>query len=963
MVSYKQRFILSVALLSLILAHVFPVYSQDKKRISISIGKPAVWTLAQAHYLLANMHQQDRKLKSAEPGDLDPNAINRNTIDVLRATFGATAEFDAIAGAKNSILTQRLQSNLERQQIVKAQLDQRRNQQAQVAREISALQSEITALQSAATPNQTAIKAKQDEKAAKDAEKGVIDAQITTLNSEVTALSSETFNPPGFVNPAGFSQPSAPPTPPVPWLTNDKLLDKVAEKITQSPKLHASTILDNYIQMQYEIIAKQLTLLRDEVGSDERLIFLELPCSIYSVPGKADKQLFQIRWKVESYGCKTKCDPPKDKRTATDSEEESLDDAKDVSLKNSQSSKYLQNLSLQVVEQKSPDNSIGEWRSIDKSLSQVRAVDLIPRQSALNVAQTHDTQKGFALAAKLTTLFGFGAQVAYQRQREIYDQFVFQDTFASGFGKGENEFGWTFGPLPGTNSIAPGARSTYAVVIVPQRAKKLKLTATGYAYDRTELQPDSNALPDTGPQTFYVDIPSNEVNGFWLDRADYTTVVSGTRVTVVLRADHFSPQIGILVNGVPLKRSVAIAPLDELPQQSGQNDGRYVEGTYELVNSQKIVMSFSMGRNYEGTPILTLVTPEKALSINRLNLKINGENRNCNGSSESCDSLEMRSLLEPMFIAPLRLDQLQITDIKEVPGTDKRKVTARLIGNGFRPNATVVINDRIGNQQVPGQLLPTDEQHFRYTQDSTNQYTLEMIAPVEPIWNITVRQVTKQGFEETSLRVVRPLTPRLNYEVLSYRPPTKNSSKPGQLVVRLEVSEFGDPIRVSAVNPQEVSNISPIRLNTGEWVVTLQPHADPVLLHITGSRGSSTIVSILAPLPPTINSIINEATKKAEGLIEGNYPVLIRGENLENVERVFFGAKPAQILQVSPNVITVAAPKGEEGSVRVTLETNIIFKGRRVTNIGDFGPDDKATFTYVVPKPKPQGNPSQPDKP
>ena len=958
MVNYKQRLVMGAALLSLILGHVLPVYSSGKKTISISIGKPAVWTLAQAHYLLANMHQQDRGLKSADPGELDANEINRSTIDVLRTSFGATAEFDAIAGAKNSILTQRLQSNLGRQQIVKAQLDQRRNQQAQVARESSALQSEITALQSAATPNQTAIKAKQDEKAAKDAERAVIDAQITTLNSEVTSLSSETFTPPGFVNPAGFSQPSAPPTPPAPWLTNDKLLDEVAKKITQSPKLHASTVLDNYIQMQYEIIAKQLTLLRDEVGNDERLIFLELPCSIYSIPGKADKQLVQIRWKVEAYGCTTECEAPRDRNAVANSADASQYAAQNVGLKNSQSSEYLKNLSLQVIEQKSPDNTIKEWKPVNKDLSQVRAVDLIPRQSALNVAQTHDTQKGFALAAKLTTLFGFGAQVSYQRQREIYDQFVFQDTFASGFGKGENEFGWTFGPLPGTNSIAPGARSTYAVLIVPERAKRLKLTATGYAYDRADLQPDSKVVPDVA-QHFELIIPSNEVNGFWLERADYATVVSGTRVTAVLRADHFSPQVGILVNGMPLKRSVAIAPLDEVPPPPGQNEGRSVEGTYELVNSQKIVMSFSMGRTYEGTPILTLVTPEKAIAINRLNLRINGENRNCNLPLKNCDSLELRSLLQPMFIAPLRVDQLQIADVNPPdPITRKRKVTARLIGSGFRPNATIIINDRIGNQQVPGQALPTDDKHFSYTHDSTNQYTVvDMIPPDEPIWDITVRQETRQGFEEKNMKAVRPLTPRLNYEILSYKLPVRNPATPGQLVVRLEGSDFGDSISVSAVNPQEARNISQTLLNPGEWVVTLQPLADPVLLKITGSKGSSTIVSILAPLAPAINSIVNEATKKAEGLVDGNYPVLIKGENLDNVERVFFGGKPGQILQVSPGAITVIVPKGEEGSVRVTLETNIIFKGRRVTNIDDFSSTDLPTFTYL-PKPKPPANPA-----
>jgi hypothetical protein len=60
-------------------------------------------------------------------------------------------------------------------------------------------------------------------------------------------------------------------------------------------------VLDNHIQMQYELIAKQLTLLRDEVGPGERLVFLELPHSIYTTPGKAEEKLAQVWWHID--GC------------------------------------------------------------------------------------------------------------------------------------------------------------------------------------------------------------------------------------------------------------------------------------------------------------------------------------------------------------------------------------------------------------------------------------------------------------------------------------------------------------------------------------------------------------------------------------------------------------------------------------------------------------------------------------
>ena len=43
------------------------------------------------------------------------------------------------------------------------------------------------------------------------------------------------------------------------------ITENFTKDVAKNPRLAATVKLDNYIQMQYELLAKQLTLLRDEV--------------------------------------------------------------------------------------------------------------------------------------------------------------------------------------------------------------------------------------------------------------------------------------------------------------------------------------------------------------------------------------------------------------------------------------------------------------------------------------------------------------------------------------------------------------------------------------------------------------------------------------------------------------------------------------------------------------------------
>jgi hypothetical protein len=110
---------------------------------------------------------------------------------------------------------------------------------------------------------------------------------------------------------------------------------------------------------------------------------------------------------------------------------------------------------------------------------------------------------------------------------------------------------------------------------------------------------------------------------------------------------------------------------------------------------------------------------------------------------------------------------------------------------------------------------------------------------------------------------------------------------------------------------------------------------------------------------PTIDSIENLDTGKAEGLAAGGYTVVIRGHNLQNVTRVAFGSARAVVLNSHPNVLLVRAPRGKEGGVQVLLEGSA--NGKAVSNILDFTTTGKAVFKYV-PKPKPAGKESKDGK-
>ncbi|HEX8637239.1 MAG TPA: hypothetical protein VF692_04175 [Pyrinomonadaceae bacterium] len=808
-----------------------PVLAQQKRIVTVTADQPNIWTLEQAHYLLAQMHRRNLDLKAKGLNPLDANEINGINIDVLRTLLEVGATYNEADRFNNNLIERDKTFNTERRRQLIQDLDGLQEETVNLTRTIARLKREKETAESA------------DEKARIEAEilektevKAAVDKQIESKNTELSKLSpasgnvtatssSAAFDPKKFPS-GGFDE------------TFRKKAAEIIEGFKTNPQLNASLQLDNFLQLQYEIISKQLTLLRDEVGPGEQLIFLELPQSINAAYDKSDDMWAQSRWRIagftrcelivggESVPCQkvlgTSADRPQNQppRTSsdvlnsirntptvfdkfhftsfevadvqglskklyslTDSSEKGLyqsfisnntlftnftdvnekqkieefqkdlrllsqirenresmekelanclkctdaekskiiaklnelnESEKNIEKQAARHSENLLGVTLKILNKmidfpeklnsipqinktllsprtkvlanvKADDvqsrlllnrlwiedffsNDVYRLREDDFSTKfiklvsdmpingtteftaedrQVRTIELIPRQSSFNVNDVKIRNKSGAFNFIASFLFGFGANLNYQRQRERYSQFVQQELYSSAFGKGARDFGWTFTSMPGTDKLLSGQRTTYAIAIVPQEASSIVLEATGCAFDRTARQPDSfdEAKKDewkngvrnscSQPKNFIVAIPGggyDSSNDFFVSGLRYEPVDKGKRIVVSIYGNNFSSQIGVMINGISLPASIGIAQrfiLDD--SKVGEKvyeafSKETVRGGFERVDANQIVASFEMVGGEEGTPIITLVSPGKAVDLNALsNLYINRE--------------------------------------------------------------------------------------------------------------------------------------------------------------------------------------------------------------------------------------------------------------------------------------------------------------------------------------------------
>ena len=937
--------------------------AQDRRRkpVIVSFGQPNIWSLEQAHYLLARMHMTnlDLQAKALTANDLDPNAANGTRIQLLRQALGIEAQFDQSIGFQNQRIVENARFNDSRRRDLLTRRDKLQDDSLALTREINTLTIERERMNSDSSATSEAKTLKDKEIQAKKDEQAAVKEQITQQNDELKTLNAEPSASP--------TSPSLSASPvPLPNSALEELIKRNAEKLldaAKDPKLNASTILDNTVQLQYEIIAKQLTLLRDEVGPGERLVFLELPQSIYTTPGSGDEKMAQSWWHVNGY---TRTDPlvrlllelyeveqrwhdiqlvpgfqpyltnfrpcPSDATrripsvAATDPDLKSVYDGLQaqhdlarrriverlfreangdfyrveqngarktnevfeavrkrlslvrdgsITLKNEQQRtledterERVENVKwrlLGILSENPPSVCDREIFSLDRGLEflrldkdepsaqrpadiqrrTVRTVDIIPRQSSLNVNDIQDTVKATGILAGFKFLFGFAGQVNFQRQREQFEQFLHQELYASGFGKGDRDFGWTFGALPGTKRVAPGVRTTYAAVVVPDDAESIVLSARGCYFPRKNYQPldftdtahgdwsepDKMRSYNCGDsETYILTIPGGgNTSDFWVTNIDYQEGHNGGEFeTVSVRGNNFSSQIGVLIDGIPLLPTVGLAQPHLMPKSntgttavaSDCPNEESICGRYERIDPQQIVFSFRMPDDFKGIPTITLIAPGKSVDLNTIpNVRIN-----------RLSNATLRDDGGFMFgkrPARLSISDVQLLNIDSNSGT----VEALVAGNGFNELWDKVY---VNNMEVQG-----TRKEFK----SKDLYKL--IFPKSSADNLEFKIV--QSNEVAIKFVPNPAAIEIiSATVVGYDPPIKKKS-PGVMTVKLQVATPSQRLMSGNVYGASGSTLLP-GASSGEAIVRLlDPEPTVVITVIDRATGGLASVAVQRP--------------------------------------------------------------------------------------------------------------------
>jgi len=801
---------------------------------------------------------------------LDPNAANTIRVQTLKMLLDVSAALDTPLGQTNKLISADQRFNQQRRQDLLTRMDSLYSDLDRVTGELAVLKVERERLNKENADDATK-NLKQAEVDAATARQDIINQRLKATSDEIKGLTSAS----GTLAGPNLSENNSR----VPDAIADQLL-KDKDLIHGDARLSASTMLDNHIQMQYELIAKQLTLLRDEVAPGERLVFLELPASFYTTPGKAEEILAQVWWRIDGFRRTDEFERGifdldvlrKDTRNLYDTNrltrlqwidaQTRMDLAeadvrnKELERKDLDRQRILQGGAQTmptppVIADNPPPSPVTayytekpyEYYTPLEAMDQrwrhaVRTVDLIPRQSSLNVNDIQDTVKAGRISAAFSFLFGFGAKVDFQRQRELYEEYLHQEIFASGFGKGEQTFGWTYGPTPGTKRIAPGLRTSYAVLIVPDTATMLHMTAKACYFPRKAYAPDDfrqvtsndwfNGLEKrcTGDnnQIFDVPIPGTRDNNFWLTEVRYKPVAPGQRTVVFLHGDNISAQTGVLVNGTPLRPAVGVAQpdlndpkLEEDLLSSGENA---VSGYYELVNRSQMALVFKMPKDFKGTPVITLVSPGRGRNINAIPLRINsGDIKPLNDA----EAMFADDVPAPVF----SISNLEILTM--TPQVNAYQIVANLSGTLFdeKPDQ-LVVNGR--------PMLHTDflsKGLFRLT---------FLLQPEDQVLNFTIKQGDKVAQKSFS----KPVTLKVDkFDILNFQPPDKKTK--GAVTIRLQGVGFGSGLTVS-VNGVAVPQNQFIVISETEAVLVVKQPDETLLITVNNpATGGSTSVLVVRP--------------------------------------------------------------------------------------------------------------------
>jgi IPT/TIG domain len=394
---------------------------EAKKWGEITVGQPKIWQYERVNSLLDGLLRDVQGVSMSDLIGLDSNATNGAAVKFVQSMLEIGVQYNQGAAATNAIT---LQNYAASQGIASGQiqansayLQQLYSERTSVTGQLLAAMQLNTTLQgqlATTDPTTAAYKSLATQQQAAAAQVTSLQADLTSINSQITAASATT------IPPAPTLTPTTGGTAPETANTFSSFLGNLPPALTtnivnqlQSPSLPATKRLDNFITLLYERMAREISVLQDDVMRDtDNVPFLvQFDVGLYP-SSQAKNHVAVVEFTMDCDGCKV------------------------YSIYPGQSSYNLAN-----------------YEGTSKRYSLYGALQ---------------TLFGFGINAdyrrQTDTLHGDLVQSVYMSG--------FQEGAAStargGIEASEQRFGWYYGEAPFEQLVTPGIRTTFALISVPR---------------------------------------------------------------------------------------------------------------------------------------------------------------------------------------------------------------------------------------------------------------------------------------------------------------------------------------------------------------------------------------------------------------------------------------------------------------------------------------------------------------
>ncbi len=282
-----------------------------------------------------------------------------------------------------------------------------------------------------------------------------------------------------------------------------------------------------------------------------------------------------------------------------------------------------------------------------------RVLDLFPRNAAVNISNMKYRDSRFTLAG-LLSLFSVGANAAYNREHLQITQALGQSAYITGFGIETDSFGWVFSPSLGEEIVAPGDRTTFALVSAPSNCGTVEVDLLQATWDKAPvaLQDEKQAIKTV--HSWIAEPTATELCNGCVQRLAYAPIefdpanpgVGAVTVNLRLNVDLDREQT-VTVNGIVVKRARDTYGRATANGGSGGllQANSLDAGTWIPISSKELVLNLNPTLFTRRFPAIILSSPRGSIDINKQlgeagEIEVAGVTYKCpNDSKSACGSV------------------------------------------------------------------------------------------------------------------------------------------------------------------------------------------------------------------------------------------------------------------------------------------------------------------------------------